>query len=145
VYGVHVARARAAGIHVPHDDRDHVKPRTNGQAAKLVARRLATVQGQARLVTRRCFAVLPWEQLLCDACGRGRVCTTCKGRGYRVTQLAPLPALEGVDTPRDALEVTVPLAHAARWGHRIKLSRTEAKLASVGVVWLYRPKEGPET
>ncbi len=159
VFGVHEARARAAGLQAPADDRARVKPSRVDRAGMTAAmvrqgqeieqrRRLATVPGQARLVARRAFAALPWENG-CAACeGDGHVgtdptnfgpipCDVCKKTGQVVRRLAPLPALDGIDVPREAIEMRVPGPHVQRWGLKVKLCRRKREIAGVGVVWLY--------
>lgn len=131
VFGVHVARARAAGLHVPEDDRAHVRPkRYPSDEARLKEalgwpvprvvdaappRRLATVPGQARLVARRVYVVPPWEP----------------GAMYRQRQL------EDVLFDKPTAPFRVPIAHVARWGRMIDLHREERTIATLGVCWVY--------
>ena len=160
VFGVHVARARAAGLHVPPDDRAQVRPAREPMrtftitgadidAVRKNARKLATVPGQARLVARRVFLALPWEQRTCEACeGRSALigvepgalattCSTCGGRGYRLTRLAPEPSLQDVAINRPSIPVKVPLAHRTRWGLCVTLYRREVTIPAHGLCWVY--------
>lgn len=168
VYGVHVSRARAAGLTVPADDRATVRPArtvaprcaaTNEVAgARSVNRRVATVPGQARLVARQAFVAYPWRQPVCDACeGRGALigverdklatrCGPCEGRGHRVRELTREPLLEDVRIVRPVATFNVPLAHRARWGDQVTLYRRERDLPGRGRCWVYdaaKPQEGP--
>jgi hypothetical protein len=186
VYGVHVARARAAGLHVPDDDRAAVRPardtvptlaqleawREEGRQEErrhlerlgLIpkARKVVTVPQQARLVARRVWVALPWEQPMCPACKGARVvpgaavvdgmaiacgvgCKACSGRGYRLAKLAPERSLEGMRVPREAIDVSVPIAYVARWGPTVRLYRREVTIPAHGVCWVYeaaQPQEG---
>ncbi len=121
VYGVHVARARAAGLTVPADDRAAVKPARAASTfaatkaaneGRSVNRRLATVPGQARLALWRSWAALPWEQTPCPACdGSGRLgpttgpmkCPTCgeaTQEGYGVVAAGVEDAYESCNRVR---------------------------------------------
>lgn len=173
VFGVHVARARAAGLHVPPDDRAQVRPARVSHTdcgAKYGGlcrcgigpdgrhdphaldrpRKLATVPGQARLVARRVFLALPWEQPTCLACGGtgwggGEIATTvqlprcevCCGRGYRLARLAPEPSLQDVAINRETIPVKVPIEHRARWGLCVTLYRREVTIPAHGLCWVY--------
>lgn len=165
IFGVHEARAKAAGLHVPADDRARVKPARaheyrcpffdsrpgqmfcakHGSKCPEPIRKVATVPGQARLVARRCLGALPWEQNPCGVCtatnfprapGDPR-CSACEGTGQAVRKLAPLPQLDGLDVPREAIEMRVPGPHVQRWGLKVTLHRRERVIAGVGTVWLY--------
>jgi hypothetical protein len=60
VFGVHEARARAAGLHVPATRQ---LAQRECDRANQPTRKIATVPGQARLAPRRTFVVLPWENV----------------------------------------------------------------------------------
>jgi hypothetical protein len=150
IHGVHVARARVAGHVAAGKLPDVYKAPTNG------VRKVATVPGQARLVARRVFVALPWEQPPCGVCGgsgtlstsHGRgvrdPCGACStspdsiaGRGYKLTKLMPERRLEDVAINRPTVAYAVPLAHRATWGHEVTLHRREATLPTIGVCWVY--------
>lgn len=162
VYGVHVSRARAAGLTVPADDRAAVRPARSKiganvqKSGQMFTRKLATVPGQARLVARQAFVAYPWRQPVCDACsGEGRhhvdgaeswTCSRCDGRGHRLRDLTREPLLEDVRSDRPQATFNVPLAHRARWGDQVTLYRREWDLPGRGRCWVYdaaKPHEGP--
>jgi len=143
VYGVHVARAVAAGIAVPDDDRAHVRPAraSNGH------RRTVPAVGSAL----PCWAALPWEQAPCPACsGLGREtredpplsphptaslppCGRCSGTGRKGLVIAPLKGYDGSET---TITTRVPDAHRAVHGYAIKLTRRLFRVKGA-TCWLY--------
>ncbi len=150
VFGVHVARARAAGLHVPDDDRGAVKP----ARAPKGRRKLAPV-AQPQLPLRRAFVALPWEQPdpeRCAKCGWMRHehvgSGMCPGGGYLSLRffeptsskrrvLAPAPRYDGLDEPPTTITAGVPSEHVARYGTTITLTREPFTSPQTGRCWLY--------
>jgi len=142
VFGVHVARARAAGLYVPEDDRGAVKP----ARAPRGARKLAPV---AQLPLQRAFVALPWEQPACRTCfGADRRvsegltpcadCPDCAGTGRgKGRVLARAPRYDGLDEPPTTITAGVPSEHVARYGTTITLTREPFTSPQTGRCWLY--------
>ena len=133
-YGVHVARAAAAGIIVPDDDRAHLRPAraSNGQ------RRTVPSAGSAL----PCWAALPWEQTPCDECGGTTFampaytperCGQCKGTGRKGLVVAPLKGYDGSET---TITVRVPEPHRAAHGYAITITRRLSRVSGAAC-WLY--------
>lgn len=149
VFGVHVARARAAGLHVPDDDRDHVKP----ARAPKGPRKLAPI-AQPELPLQRAFVALPWENV-CEPCrGIGRfrledggesLCTICGGSGEKIRSIYPAPRYDGADEPPQTIPVAVPAHHVASYGEVVTLHRSKFTSKRTGACWLYTVTKGPET
>jgi hypothetical protein len=131
VFGVHEARARAAKLRVPADDREHVRPArapTNG------VRKVAAQRPMPAWIRR------PWEQRPCPALcalthGPPVACPTCDGRGNVGMVLRPVPSIDGGATP--SVVLTVPAEHRARFGPTVTLTRRRHESARTGVCWLY--------
>lgn len=147
VHGVHVARARAAGLHVEPDDRAAVKP------ARGVRR--VVPPAQPALVFRKSWAMLPWEQPACPSCdGVGCTseateptvyCPACKGTGRAGRRLAHLPRFDALDNPPPLVRYAVPPEHAARWPERtITLHRRPTSSPKLGEIWLYETTTPPK-
>lgn len=135
IYGVHVARAIAAGLHVPDDDRAHVRP---ARASTTGVRKLAPVAGPPVL---QAWARLPWASP-CEGCdgngtdvdaeGVGRH-FACSGPGRKLTRE---PRRDGADPPR-GIRYKVPAEHVARLGPEVVLTRRPHVDASGEPCWLY--------
>lgn len=108
VHGVHVARARAAGLHVPDDDRRHVRP-TRGP------RKVVLAPHQRPLPLLQAWARLPWSE-------RGK--------------LTRWMLLDGVD-PDGTVRMRVPEQHRAAHGMTLTLTRTRGTVPGVGEAWIY--------
>lgn len=134
VYGVHMARAAAAGIAVKFtvDAKGVDKIRAFG-ARKLAAK-----------ASLEAWAVLPWRT--CKGCGGSGLCgvlgfapdacTACKGVGFEPVRW---PALDGAGPAREAW-MTVPASRQAEHGVRIRMTRREWSRAGK-TCWLYQPAE----
>ena len=154
VFGVHVARARAAGLHVPDDDRAAVRP---ARATK-GPRKLAPI-AQPELPLQRAFVALPWEQPRCEPCHgigfsyvedaagyRERTdCPTCSGTGQKIRTLAPAARYDGADEPPETITAAVPAHHVASYGEVVTLHRSKFTSKRTGACWLYTVTKGPET
>ena len=150
LFGVHVARAHAAGLHVPDDDRAKVKPaRAARGPRKLVP--AARPAGQAVLPMLRAFACLPWENPPCSVCGgtgnrpnlgpRGPLTETCGGcngtgraKGRVLTRAA---RYDGLDDPPTTITASVPAEHVQRYGSTVTLTRQKFDSRATGPCWVY--------
>jgi hypothetical protein len=120
-HGVHVERAKAAGIHVKASDLD---PMVDGMLAerpprtgvRKMAARIAPPQ-QARLPLARVYALLPW-------------------RGHEAIHE---PRVDGLSPPASML-YTVPDEHRATWGRTVTLYRQSRTAAGVGIITVYALK-----
>ena len=130
IFGVHVARAKAAGLHVPSDDRAQVHPARSGKA-----RRKVPTAAPSSLAS---FAAVPWEQNRCPACN-GHVeafaCASCKGTGRRGLVLAPLLRYEGT-TPPETITFSVPAEHRDAHGFSLTLTRRPFTVKG-SQIWLF--------
>jgi hypothetical protein len=144
VFGVHEARARAAGLHVPQDDRGTVAPARTGPRRLVPPAAPPPPPAPAR-ERPAAYMALPWEQPACDACGGSgaligvdppalaSVCNTCNGLGYRVARLVELR----IAVLPDELSRLVPAEHQARYGTRIRLTRRRFSSRRTGDTWLF--------
>lgn len=151
VFGVHVARARAAGLHVPDDDRAKVKPaRAARGPRKLVP--AARPAGQTVLPMLRAFAELPWENPKCETClGEGRAapvcfprtpCRACGGTGRAKGRVLTRAArYDGLDEPPTTITASVPAEHVARYGRTVTLTRQKFDSKATGPCWVYATKD----
>lgn len=143
--GVHIERARAAGVWTREDP-----PRIASRPSPRGPRKLVphVVPEQPQLPMMRSHVALPWEQKTCDACGGAGIlapdgvepwsCSTCKGTGRQGYVLAAFPRFDGVDTPPPSIEAPIPPEHAQRFaGPTITLTRRRFNSAATGVCWLY--------
>lgn len=122
IFGVHVARARAAGLHVPDDDRAKVRPaRAAHGPRKLVP--AARPAGQTVLPILAAWCAFPWEQG-----AKGRVLT----RAARY---------DGLDDPPTTITASVPAEHVQRYGSTVTLTRQKFDSRATGPCWLYATKD----
>ena len=145
VFGVHVARARAAGLHVPDDDRAKVKPaRAARGPRKLVP--AARPTGQAVLPILAAWCALPWEQPCggqpvhrfgpidapptCSWCGKPWPCS----KGRVLTRAA---RYDGLDEPPTTIIASVPAEHVQRYGSTVTLTRQKFDSKATGPCWVY--------
>lgn len=162
VFGVHVARATAAGIGITADVfrrmglQAAARPKTPRTGVRKVVqpRPRPEPAGQGRLALQRCYARLPYEQAPCGACvgvgawpgaalvdglTRPGACVPCGGTGIRGMKLAHEDRVDGLRPPL-SMAYTVPTEHRARWGHTITLHRRPLKSRELGTIWIYDTK-----
>lgn len=154
VFGVHVARARAAGLRVPDDDRAKVRP----ARAPRGPRKLVPI-AQPSLPLQRAFVALPWEQPTCAVCqgtgannfkgntftsnemandGGPPSCSTCSGIGRAKGRvLVPARRYDGPDEPPTTILVSVPAEHVSRYGGALTLHRHKFTSTTTGPCWLF--------
>ena len=154
VFGVHVARAIAAGLHVPDDDRAKVKPaRALRGPRKLVP--AARPAGQAVLPILAAWCALPWEQAPCASCDLVRRiggdslteaarlavqsrCPTCGGTGRAKGRVLTRAArYDGLDEPPTTITASVPAEHVQRYGSTVTLTRQKFTSGATGPCWVY--------
>ncbi len=148
VYGVHLTRARLAGI-APLGRNGNVFPTKASEGAPPRAphtgvRKMAQ---RAQVPLMRCYMVAPWEQPRCGACG-GRgwrtdsgdgegQCSACTGRGYvGPMSLAHEDRVDGLNAP-PSLAYAVPAEHRARWGPTITLYRRAMTARGLGTITVF--------
>lgn len=152
VYGVHLARAEAAGIRITADvfRRMGLQSDARKAAPRTGVRKMAR---QVALPLVRCYARLPWEQATCMACGGagGRTlpfadfatlvgtCDTCRGTGTRGMSLRIETRVDGLSPP-GSLAYMVPEQHRARWGQQVTLYRRSTSAAGLGTITVYDMK-----
>ncbi len=150
VFGVHVARAIAAGLHVPDDDRAKVKPaRAARGPRKLVP--AARPAGQTVLPILAAWCAFPWEQPCggqpvhrfgpperatptCSWCGKPWPCA----KGRVLTRAA---RYDGLDEPPTTIIASVPAEHVQRYGSTVTLTRQKFDSRATGPCWLYATKD----
>jgi len=157
VFGVHVARARAAGLHVPDDDRGKVKPARTPRGCSFAIkgshcpkhgsidncppppRKLvpaARPAGQTVLPMLRAFVALPWEQPICSAlCSDGK--TRGTGRASKGRVLTRAARYDGLDDPPTTITASVPAEHVQRYGSTVTLTRQKFDSKATGPCWVY--------
>lgn len=154
VFGVHISRAIAAGLHVPDDDRAKVKPaRALRGPRKLVP--AARPAGQAVLPILAAWCALPWEQAPCASCeGVRRIggdslteaarlavqsrCPTCGGTGRAKGRVLTRAArYDGLDEPPTTITASVPAEHVQRYGSTVTLTRQKFTSGATGPCWVY--------
>lgn len=148
VFGVHVARARAAGLYVPEDDRGDVKPARAPRGARRV------VPAASPASRPRSYALFAWEQTPCPKCGGdGHAqtitdppipCGTCHGTGRKGLVLAPLVRYDTVDAP-ESITIPVPSAHSTTYGDNATLHRRAFNSKTLGMIWLFEKRRESTT
>jgi hypothetical protein len=123
VYGVHVTRARLAGIVplgpngaiFPTKASEGAPPRTRTGVRKMAAR--VAPPAQARLPLARCYTLLPW----------------------RPREAIHEPRVDGLSPP-PSLAYKVPDEHRATWGRTVTLYRQARTAAGLGTITVYALK-----
>lgn len=151
-FGVHEARAIAAGLHVPDDDRAQVRPaRAARGPRKLVP--AARPAGQTVLPMLRAFAELPWDGICpwCESTGTSDLecveiaddggpppCESCDGTGrVKGRVLTRAARYDGLDEPPTTITASVPAEHVQRYGRTVTLTRQKFDSKATGPCWVY--------
>lgn len=149
---VHKVRIEIADLG-PGDDRRVVlateTERAGGELVRVRKGRRVPVQ-QLELAPRRSYALLPWEQAACPACGgvgqeadsvAAVACPSCRGTGRKGRRVAHLPRFDRVPEPPETITLAVPPAHADRYAApTITLTRRPWVSKALGECHLYEER-----